>query len=309
MISVEVKGISEETGGLEEPMAIFAVPFSTIYLVPHVGGGAIVHAGGGYVAGTLVPASVVSAATTATSVLANAGSSLVALGSNPVVLGAAAVTAAAVGAYCYFYGVPAPVEVLLVKAGIAAPAKGGLMIATAKVATAFVVMGAAGLLSFNIFKRVDQARRARRSSLSVDEARGLSEAAFGPSVWEQYGKAVWLGAADTADQVFGWAQKAVDAASGLLDRQVAVGDIVGAGATVAAGAGGAAAGAAYAASTVTVLGSSTLGGIGLSLGLVSAPVWPVIAGSVGAAGLGYVGWKVLRSSLKREKLLSLPPPE
>jgi len=290
-------------------MAIFAVPFSTIYLVPHVGGGAIVHAGGGYVAGTLIPASVVNAATTATSVLASAGGSAVALGSNPVVLGAAAVTAAAVGAYCYFYGVPAPVEALLVKAGFAAPAKGGLAIATATVATAFVVMGAAGLLSFNIFARVDQARRARKSILTLEEARVLSEATFGSSIWEQYGEAVWLGAADTADQIAGWAQTAVDAASSLLEKRVAVSDIVGAGATVAAGAGGAAAGAAYAASTVTVLGSSTLGGIGLPLGLVSAPVWPVVAGGVGAAGLGYVGWKVLRSALKREKQLALPSPE
>lgn len=288
-------------------MAIFAVPFSTIYLVPHVGGGAIVHAGGGYMAGTLIPASIVSAATTAASALASVGSSAAALGSNPVVLGAAAVAAAAVGSYCYFYGVPAPVEVLLMKAGLAAPAKGGLAVASAKVATALVVMGAAGLVSFNIFQRVEQAHRARKSVLAMDEARRLSEATYGASVWARYGEAVWLGAADTAEQLCGWAQMTVDAISEALDRQIAVGDIVGAGAAVAAGTGGAAAGAAYAVSTVTILGSTTLGGIGLSLGLVSAPAWPVVAGSVGAASIGYFGWKVLRSSLRRKKLAAAIP--
>lgn len=290
-------------------MAILAVPFTTIYLVPHVGGGAILHAGGGYVAGTLVPGSVVNAATAAMSVLASAGSSAAALGTGPVVLGAAAVTAAAAGAYCYFYGVPAPVAATLVKSGLATPAKAGLAISIAKVATAFVVMASAGLLTFNIYNRVEQARRGRRAPLSQDEAGELSRAAFGEKVWEQYGEAVWLGATDTMDQVVGWAQRAADISSEMLDKPVALGDVVGAGAAVAAGAGGAAAGAAYAASTVTVLGSSTLGGVGLSLGLVPAPVWPVIAGGVGAAGLGLVGWKLLRSALRRDRPLELPSPD
>ncbi|MBR2642575.1 MAG: hypothetical protein IKD46_05545, partial [Lentisphaeria bacterium] len=56
------------------------------------------------------------------------------------------------------------------------------------------------------------------------------------------------------------------------------------GASIIGGAaGGAVVGTAAAASTVTVLGSSTLGSVALGLGLVSAPIWPVIAiGSVGA---------------------------
>jgi hypothetical protein len=282
-------------------MAILTVPFTTIYLVAHSGGGALLHAGGQYVAGTLVPAVVVTAANSATSALANAGSSLIALGSNPAVLGVAAVTVAAVGAYCYFYGIPAPIEALLMKAGLATSAKGGLAITVAKLATAFVVLGAAGLLTLNVYKRVVQARRAQRAIMTVDDARGVSEAAFGPAVWEQYGEPLWLGTTDTVDQIVGWARKAADATSTMLDQPVAIGDVVGVGATVAAGAGGAAAGAAYAAGTVTVLGSSTLGGIGLSLGLVSAPVWPVIAGGLGAAGLGYLGWKVLRSSMMSNK--------
>lgn len=53
---------------------------------------------------------------------------------------------------------------------------------------------------------------------------------------------------------------------------------------------GAVIGGHIAAGSVTALGSHALGGLALSLGLVSAPVWPVIAG--GAAGLA--GWKAVK---------------
>jgi hypothetical protein len=54
---------------------------------------------------------------------------------------------------------------------------------------------------------------------------------------------------------------------------------------------GAAIGSSIAAGSVTVLGSSTLGAAALSLGLVSAPIWPIV--SCGAAGLtlGLAAWK------------------
>ena len=61
--------------------------------------------------------------------------------------------------------------------------------------------------------------------------------------------------------------------------------------TGASAAAGVALGGSVAAGTVTVLGSHGLGALALSLGIVSAPVWPVIAG--GAAGLviGVAAWK------------------
>ncbi|KRC28748.1 hypothetical protein ASE28_17400 [Acidovorax sp. Root219] len=59
-------------------------------------------------------------------------------------------------------------------------------------------------------------------------------------------------------------------------------------ASVAIGAG---AGSSIAASTVTVLGSKALGAAALSMGLVSAPVWPVIAGGAAAGAVGYALWK------------------
>jgi hypothetical protein len=54
---------------------------------------------------------------------------------------------------------------------------------------------------------------------------------------------------------------------------------------------GGAIGSSIAAGSVTVLGSSGLGAAALSLGLVSAPVWPVIACGVAGLTLGLVAWK------------------
>lgn len=64
---------------------------------------------------------------------------------------------------------------------------------------------------------------------------------------------------------------------------------------------GAVGGSAATASTVTVLGSHALGSAALSLGLVSAPVWPVVAGvGLGVAG-AYGVWKALRGSGDRHR--------
>jgi hypothetical protein len=65
--------------------------------------------------------------------------------------------------------------------------------------------------------------------------------------------------------------------------------------SVAVGGTGAAIGGSVAAGTVTVLGSHAIGGIALSLGLVSAPLWPVIACGAGGAALGYGAWKLIWS--------------
>lgn len=78
---------------------------------------------------------------------------------------------------------------------------------------------------------------------------------------------------------------------------------------------GAAIGSSIAAGSVTVLGSSGLGAAALSLGLVSAPVWPVVA--CGAAGLtlGLAAWKGVQYLRDRDhsfaptsdELKTLPP--
>lgn len=64
------------------------------------------------------------------------------------------------------------------------------------------------------------------------------------------------------------------------------------GAAVAAA--GTAVGGSLAASSVSVLGSQALGSAALSLGLVSAPVWPLIAGGAAGMAVGYGAWKTIR---------------
>lgn len=58
---------------------------------------------------------------------------------------------------------------------------------------------------------------------------------------------------------------------------------------------GAALGGSLAAGSVTVLGSHGLGAVALSLGLVSAPVWPIIAGGAAGLAVGVAGWKVVKN--------------
>jgi hypothetical protein len=83
-------------------------------------------------------------------------------------------------------------------------------------------------------------------------------------------------------------------------------------AAVSGAGGGIIAGTIAASGMVTVLGSSTLGGIALPLGLVSAPIWPVIAGGAGGLALGVAAWKgvqqLRRSGSKSRGPKLLPAP-
>ena len=67
-------------------------------------------------------------------------------------------------------------------------------------------------------------------------------------------------------------------------------------------------GVTAAASTVTVLGSGTLGGVAVALGLASPPLWPVIA--CGAAGLAgsYAYWRLNRAKVIRTLMIGPPMP-
>ncbi len=69
-------------------------------------------------------------------------------------------------------------------------------------------------------------------------------------------------------------------------------------ATTALAAIGIAGGQAAAVGSVTVLGSSSIGAVGLSLGLVSAPLWPVLAGGGLALAVAYGVWKATARSGK-----------
>lgn len=192
-------------------MAFFSVPFTTIYLVSHVSGGAILHSSGGYIGGTYISAQIVSAFTSATSTLSLAASAIGAAATSPVAIGVA-VTAAAVGGYFYFFGIPTQIELALAQAGFATPANGGLAVPIAKLGIALVVMGLAGLLAVNIYKRIKQARLARPEPISVTNAQSAVESVFGVTAWKSYGEAIWMGASDTASQINSWVQTSTNVA-------------------------------------------------------------------------------------------------
>lgn len=83
------------------------------------------------------------------------------------------------------------------------------------------------------------------------------------------------------------------------------------GASVAAGA---AIGGSVAAGTVTVLGSHGLGALALSLGIVSAPILPVIAGGVAGLAIGVAAWKGVKHYRNKsneidDKTIYLPRPD
>lgn len=192
-------------------MAIFSVPLFSIHLVAHASGGAIVHYAGGYIANTYLGSSVVTAFSSATSTLAAMAGSAATVLTSPAVVGVALAVAVS-GGYCYFFGIPTPVQAALIKAGLATPAKGGLAVPIVKLTTALILIGLAGLLTINVFKRINQARRSAKKPLSIDEARSISLAVFGKLAWADYGHAVWLGATDTVDQVLRWATNAASGA-------------------------------------------------------------------------------------------------
>lgn len=78
-------------------------------------------------------------------------------------------------------------------------------------------------------------------------------------------------------------------------RKMSAADTVGLGIVGMAGVGGAGIGSSLAAGTVTVLGSHALGGAALALGLVSVPVWPVIA----AAAVGGIAATLVVRNVRR----------
>lgn len=189
-------------------MALMTVPFTSIYLVPHVSGGAIAHIAGGYVAHTFVPPAIVEAFGVAATVLGQMSSSASAIATattsvatNPVVLGGVALAAVAVGTYCYFHGIPAPIEAALTKAGLGTATKHGLMVSLPKLAVALILLGGAGYISYRFYKSHKMERLARLLGGSFDEqTRGQAEtlvhSAFGDRAWSEFGSTIWSSASE-----------------------------------------------------------------------------------------------------------------
>jgi len=134
-------------------MAILTV--SGLALVAHSSGGALLSYGGSYLGGTYVGANVVSGFATAAGVLSQMSATTAAIATAPATLPvlatAAAVAVVAVGAYCYFNGIPAPVMEMLSATGVGSIGAKGFMVAVAKLAPALIALGAAGVLAYVVY--------------------------------------------------------------------------------------------------------------------------------------------------------------
>ncbi len=212
-----------------------AIPFTSLALVPHAAGGAILRGAEGYIASTYVPAGVVNAFATAGSALHAMGSSTVAIASaNPILTGTLVVAVVVAGTYCFLNGVPAPVAETLIHAGLASPTEKGLAVLIPKLATALVLLGAAGYVAYRFYVNFaelwadrDVAETWRMDSESA--AREELIRSFGAELWSTVGEAVWATKADVAHTLVAIAERALgyasDAASAVSSGAYAAYDV------------------------------------------------------------------------------------
>lgn len=201
-----------------------------MYLVEHVGGGAILHAGGGYIANTLVPATVVEAFGVASGVLAKMGAGAATVGgtavSTPVLIGAAALAVVTVGSYCYFHGIPAPIETALSSAGLGTATKKGFMVSVPQLAVALILLGGAGYVAYRFYQNLRTLRAARMlGSAPVapthEQAEATSRRVFGDDAWSNLGASVWASVGDAGRAAAMTAEDAVRGSAVLAEKLIA----------------------------------------------------------------------------------------
>lgn len=208
-------------------MAILAIPYVPVYLVEHVGGGWIVHAAGGYVANTLIPASIVSAFSEAGAVLGSVAAGAETVASSPIAI-AAGIAVVAAGTYCYFYGIPAPIETILANAGLGGKgmaAKGALLptaahgafaVSAANLTTALILLGLAGYVAYHFYEKHSDAAHTMVEGPVID-AESVSRSYFGSNVWEQFGEPLSQGLSEASSKAVSFVKNAATATSGYAD--------------------------------------------------------------------------------------------
>ena len=213
----------------EAIIALISIPSASIYLVEHIGGGAILHAGGGYIANTIIPAAVVEGFGVATGILAKMGANAAALGgttaSAPVLIGTAALAVIAVGGYCYFHGIPIPLEIALSKAGLGTATKQGLMVSVPQLAVALIVLGSAGYVAYRFYQNLRLLRAARvLGSAPIPptqrEAQAASRRVLGDDAWANRGASIWACVGDAGRAAAMAAEDAARATAALAEKLV-----------------------------------------------------------------------------------------
>ncbi len=225
-------------------MTILTIPFVGISLLEHSAGGAILAKGGAYLAGTYLTPPVAQAFTMAATVLGSLSSGAATLTSSPALVAGLVVAVVAAGSFCYFYGLPMPIEAALAKAGLGSSSGKALVLAggakgfaipVASLSVALVLLGGAGYVSYRLYQSKKEAVRAVATLEMSGDARSAAEAAFGGNAWSRFGEALWSGVGDAVDHAAKLAANAVDA----------VGKAAGDAGTAAAGVAGTVAGTAY----------------------------------------------------------------
>lgn len=166
----------------------------------------------------------------ASGVLAKLGTSAAAVGATgittPALVGAAALAVVAVGGYCYFHGIPAPVETALSDAGLGTATKQGFLVSIPQLAVSLIVLGGAGYIAYRFYKNLRSLRAARILGStpvppSQQEAEAVSRGAFGDHAWTKLGATVWACMGDAGRAASVTTEDAVRGSAALAEKLIA----------------------------------------------------------------------------------------
>ena len=181
-------------------------------------------------ANTFVPAAVVEAFSVASGVLAKMGAGAAAIGgtsiSTPVLVGVGALAVVAAGGYCYFQGIPLPIENVLSSAGLGSATKQGFMVSIPQLAIACIVLGGAGYIAYRFYRNFSSVRAARLLGSGPvaptrEQAEATSSIVFGDDAWPKLGASVWNCVDDARSAAAAAARDAVQASAALAEKLIA----------------------------------------------------------------------------------------
>ncbi|MFZ4748595.1 MAG: hypothetical protein ACOYLK_17205 [Sphingomonas sp.] len=204
-------------------MAILSIPVVGLSLLPHSSGGVLLANSAGYIANTFVSAEIVSAFSTGAAALAKIGAVGASVATSPAAVAAATIAVVAVGTYCYFHGIPAPIAEMLSGIGVGSASHAGFMIPVPQLAVALVILGGAGYVYYKFYENeaaleTDALRSANPKPQNAASAKSMVEQLFGKETWSKFGAAAWSSMGDAAEAALKAAEEAVEAVSDLADR-------------------------------------------------------------------------------------------
>ena len=156
---------------------------------------------------------------------AMASTAAMALSSPPVLVGTA-ILAVAAGTYCYFHGIPVPIEAALSSAGLGTASTKGFVVSLPQLAVALILLGGAGYLTYKFYKNRRSLKIARfvepkESPMSRETAEAVSVETFGEEPWTEFGAAAWAKAGSIGDSTAEAAREAFKRSVNLAEKLTA----------------------------------------------------------------------------------------